>query len=154
YDEALARIGGERAEEVLRAGAALGVLDEDRPRDEVLFVHQLLQEYFAARRLADAPDPGLVRVPWRAAEGRPTLRETLETLPPGEGLPPLPDSAWGETTLLAAAMTAHPAAFVRGLMASHLPLAGRCAAQPGVRDRLPAELLDKLRGALVARSRD
>ena len=58
YDEALALLDHPRAEDMLKAGAALGVLDEDRGRDEVLYVHQLLQEYFAARQLARAAAGG------------------------------------------------------------------------------------------------
>jgi formylglycine-generating enzyme required for sulfatase activity len=154
YDEALARIGSERAEAVLQAGAALGVLHEDRPRDEVLFVHQLLQEYFAARQLAEAPEPELMRSAWRAADLTPRLAALLPTLPPAEVLPALPQSGWEETALLAAAMTDQPEAFLRGLMATNLALAGRCAAQEAVRGRLPASLLRDLRGLLVARSRD
>jgi predicted NACHT family NTPase len=52
YDEALTILAHSRAEDILKAGAALGVLEEDRCRDEVLYVHQLLQEYFAARQLS------------------------------------------------------------------------------------------------------
>jgi formylglycine-generating enzyme required for sulfatase activity len=153
YDEALARIGSARAEEILRAGAALGVLNEDRPRDEVLFVHQLLQEYFAARRLAETPDPALVRSAWRAADVAPCVGELIEALPPAEELPALPQTGWEETTLLAAAMTSEPEAFVRGIMATNLALAGRSAALAGVRERLPEALLDSLRWSLVDRSR-
>ncbi len=85
---------------------------------------------------------------------RPGVRELLETPPPSETLPALPTTGWEETTVLAAAMTADPAGFVRGVMATNLALAGRCAAQPMVAARLPAELVDGLRWALVARSRD
>jgi hypothetical protein len=66
YDEALALLDHPRAEDILKAGAALGVLDEDRGRDEVLYVHQLLQEYFAARQLARTPQAELVQQEWRA----------------------------------------------------------------------------------------
>jgi len=60
--------------DILQAGGALGVLDEDRGRDEVLYVHQLLQEYFAARLLARQPQPALVQQEWRAAAVRGTGR--------------------------------------------------------------------------------
>jgi formylglycine-generating enzyme required for sulfatase activity len=154
YDEALRRIGGDEADAVLRAGAALGVLHEDRSRDEVLFAHQLLQEYFAARRLAEAPDARLVRTAWRAAAFTPELARLIDGLPLAEALPALPQTGWEETTLLAAAMTGQPEAFLRGVMAANLALAGRCALQPALRERVPEALLDELRAALVARSRD
>lgn len=56
--------------------------------------------------------------------------------------------------LLAAAMTEDAEGFVRGLMATNLALAGRAAALPGLSGRLGESLLDELRWALVARSRD
>ena len=119
-----------------------------------MFVHQLVQEYFAARRLARDPDPALVRVTWRAEQVSPSVAEVVERLDPADPLPPLPGTGWEETTILAAAMADDPAAFVRGVMESHLVLAGRAAAQPELRSRLPDRLLDALRGALVERSRD
>ena len=130
------------------------MLDEDPAADEVLYRHQLLQEYFAARVLARAPRPELVAAPWRGTDIRPGLREVLAGLPPAETLPALPTTGWEETTLLAAAMGADAAGFVRGVMAANLALAGRCAAQPMVRARLPEALLDELRWTLVARYRD
>ncbi len=154
YDEALGLAGGEDAEDVLRAGAALGVVDEDRGQDEVLFAHQLMQEYFAARALAKAPNPELVRAPWRAAEIVPGVRELIDSLPPAEELPALAATGWEETTVLAAAMAAEPEGFLRGVMATNVVLAGRAAAEPGVRERLPDGFLDVLRWALVERSRD
>lgn len=154
YDEALGLAGGEDAEDVLRAGAALGVVDEDRGQDEVLFAHQLMQEYFAARALAKAPNPELVRAPWRAAEIVPGVRELIDSLPPAEELPALAATGWEETTVLAAAMAAEPEGFLRGVMATNVVLAGRAAAEPGVRERLPDGFLDELRWALVERSRD
>ncbi|MFN8001954.1 MAG: TIR domain-containing protein [Acidobacteriota bacterium] len=41
---------GALAEALLKAGIALNVLDKDVAQYEILFFHQLLQEYFAARR--------------------------------------------------------------------------------------------------------
>ena len=155
YDAALEIVDDPRAEDIVKAGVSIAVLDEDAAADQVLYRHQLIQEYFAARVLAREPRPELVRAPWRAAEIRPSVAELLATLPPSETLPPLPTTGWEETTVLAAAMTADPADFVRGVMAAtNLALAGRCAAQPMVAERLPADLVDALRWALVARSRD
>ena len=117
------------------------------------FAHQLFQEVaFAARVLAEQPEPELVHVEWRAAAIAPGVHALLDTLGRGERLPELPATGWEETTLVAAAMTLDADGFVRDLMAPNLPLAGRCAVAPGVtvRDTLRAEL----RAALVARSRD
>lgn len=55
--------------------------------------------------------------------------------------------------LLAAAMAPDKDAFVTGLAKHNLPLAGRCAAQPEG-ERLSDEAIDRLRWALVDRSRD
>ncbi len=74
YEDALAIIAHRCAEDVLRAAMALGLMDRDWDTDEVMFHHQLLQEYFAARRLAAAPEPQLVQVAWRADEVRPPWR--------------------------------------------------------------------------------
>ena len=132
YDEAIAYLDHPRAEDLLEAGAALGVLDLDLGSEEVLYVHQLMQEYFAARRLVKKPDPALVAQAWRADEVSPSLAETLERLADSDPLPPLPPGGWAETTLMAAAMAADPDRFVADLMTHNLPLAGRCAAQPDV----------------------
>ncbi|RIL10553.1 hypothetical protein DCC79_07685 [bacterium] len=168
FDTALDLLDHPRDADIVAAGAALGVLDEDLGLDEVLFVHQLIQEYFAARVLARAPHPALVATPWRAVDIRPTARDALATLPPAETLPALPQTGWEETTLLAAVMAPDTAGFIQGVMAANLALAGRCAAQitgvhgveaagAGVRDAGPHErspVLHDLRRALVARSRD
>ena len=72
-DDALALLGGDQPERLLQGGVDLQVLEDDRPRDEVLFVHQLLQEYFAARKVAAAASDfsklaANARSPWRADE--------------------------------------------------------------------------------------
>jgi hypothetical protein len=138
----------------LKAGVALGLLTVDikGKGDEVLFYHQLLQEYFAARQFAAQPRPDLVRQEWKAAQVRPSLEEKLATLGDNDPLPPPDTSGWEETNVLAAGMAADPAAFVRGLMVANLPLAGRAAAQPET--VLPEALTNELRQALLARSRD
>ncbi len=151
-DDALAILDHERAMELVKAGVALGVLDEDLGREELLFVHQLLQEYFAAHRLAATPEPALLQVEWRADRVWPSLRETLESLADADPLPPLPTTGWEETAMLTAAIVEKPDAFVAALMAVNLPLAGRCAAQPDV--EVSDALADRLRGSLVERSQD
>lgn len=142
----------EQAEAVLLAGCDLGILDQDRGRDELLFRHQLLQEYFAARRLAAAPHAVLAAGEWRADRISPTVEALIATLPPAEPLPPLPSTGWEETMLLAAAMTPDQDAFVDELAESNLPLAGRCAAQP--ESKVTEPMKERLRWALVDRSRD
>ncbi len=119
-------------EDILRAGLALNVLDEDATREEILFFHQLLQEYFAARKLAGQPDPEKVRLEWQADRVTPRLDETIQTLADNDPLPPLPATGWEETTVLAAALSADSEAFVRGLMDVNLPLAARAATAPEV----------------------
>jgi len=138
----------------VRAGVAIAVLDEDPAADEVLYRHQLVQEYFAARVLARQPRAELVAAPWRAVEIRPGVRELLDTLPPAETLPPLPQTGWEETAILAAAMSGEPEAFVRALMPHNLVVAGRAARLPAVRARLSERFLGELRWALVERSRE
>jgi formylglycine-generating enzyme required for sulfatase activity len=152
YDEALAILAHPRAEDILKGGEALGVLEEDRGRDEVLYVHQLLQEYFAARQLARAPQAELVLQEWRADRVVPSLQATLHDLADADPLPPLPSTGWEETTVLAAAMASAPDRFVTDLMPQNLALAGRCAAQPEV--KVLEALKAKIRWALVERTRD
>jgi formylglycine-generating enzyme required for sulfatase activity len=152
YDDACCALHGEHGRDIARAGRGLSILDEDLERDEVKFFHQLLQEYFAARRLARHPDPGLVRVEWRADRVSPSLKETLEQLADSDPLPPLPATGWEETTVLAAAMAGQPSAFVRDIMAANLPLAARCAANPEA--RIDDALKRIIQQALIARMQD
>lgn len=148
YDEALDLLAHEHCEAILRAAEAMGILDENPDRDEVMFTHHHLQEYFAARRLAKQPEPDLVRSTWRAGEVRPMLDE----LPEGALVPPLEATGWEETTILAATMAADADGFARGLMDDNLPLAGKCAAQPG--SQVTETLKREIRTALLHRSRD
>ncbi len=142
----------EHAEAVLLGGCDLGILDQDRSRDDLHFRHQLLQEYFAARKLARQPRAELAASEWRAAAIRPSVEEEIAKLPPAEPLPRLPSTGWEETMLLAAAMTRDQDAFVASLAEHNLPLAGRCAAQP--ESKVSEEVRDRLRWALVDRSRE
>ena len=152
-DDAMDLLDSETDEDVVKAGLAIAVLDEDPAADELLYRHQLLQEYFAARVLAREPKPEQVDALWRAADVRPAVPEILASMSPADTLPPLPQTGWEETTLLAAAMTSDAEVFIRGLLPHSLVVAGRAAHLPRVRERLSAELLDTLREALVARSR-
>ena len=150
YDEALALLGGEQAEDVLRAGVALQLLELQW--EDVFYVHQLLQEYFAARMLAAAPQPALARTAWRAADFSPTLEQVLESLADSDPLPQAPATGWEETFAIAAAMASGADPFVSALVEPNLPLAGHCAAQPDV--GVSPQVRQGLQSHLVARSRD
>lgn len=152
YDDALASIDHVRAEDILKAGGALGVLEQDLGRDEVLYVHQLVQEYFAARHLARQPQAELVQQEWRAHHIMPRLQSTLDELADADPLPPLPNTGWEETTVLAAAMAPNVDRFITDLKATNLSLAGRCAAQPEV--TVSEALKEELRRALVQRTQE
>jgi formylglycine-generating enzyme required for sulfatase activity len=112
----------------------------------------LLQEYFAARRLAKNPDPVLLHVEWEAEMVAEPLKETIARLADGDPLPPLPQTGWEETTLTAAPMARDPQAFIRELIPHNLPLAARCAASQEV--KIDEELRREIRQALVARTQD
>jgi formylglycine-generating enzyme required for sulfatase activity len=152
YNEAVKLLAHPRAEDLLRAGVALLVLERDLGQGQVLYRHQLLQEYFAARHLAQAPQPKLVQQEWRARRVVPSLQSTLQEIADADPLPPLPGTGWEETMLLAAAMTADADGFVTALMAHNLTLAGRCVAQPDV--TISSVLREQLLQALVQRTQD
>jgi formylglycine-generating enzyme required for sulfatase activity len=154
YAEALALLGGVDGTVLIEVGGELGLLDEDRAADELMFQHQLMQEYFAARLLALKPNVDLIQRPWRAAEIRPSVGEVVDSLGPGEPLPPLPATGWEETARMAAVMAADTRALLEKLAEANMALAGRAAAQPELTGRLPEDRLDELRWALVKRSRD
>ncbi|MBL8172266.1 MAG: SUMF1/EgtB/PvdO family nonheme iron enzyme, partial [Acidobacteria bacterium] len=143
---------GALAEALLKAGIALNVLDKDVAQYEILFFHQLLQEYFAARRLAKAPNPALVHVEWQADKVSEPLAETLAKLADGDPLPPLAQTGWEETTLTAAPMAKDSTTFVRDLIEPNLPLAARCAAAPEV--QVSPELKRDLQQRLIERTQD
>ena len=159
YDEALS-ILGERMEDmslcasVLSSSASVGLLDEDRDRDTLSFYHQLLQEYFASRQLAQSFDAELVRREWRAVRMEPMLDDLILDLNPVDALPALPQSGWEESMLLALPMMERPESGLRALMRSNLALAGRAASQPELSSEVSASTLDELRWALVERSRN
>jgi len=144
------------AHALFKAGVDLKIVQDytqKRTEKKIQFIHQLMQEYFAARRLAKQPNADLVRVAWRSDEVDKPLAEALAELKEtADQLEALPTTGWEETTLLAVLMTADQEAFVRELMESNLPLAGRCAAQAGV--DLSAAFLDELKGALWQRNQD
>jgi formylglycine-generating enzyme required for sulfatase activity len=146
YDAAVGLLNGlaRLAEASLKVGCDTGILDEDQ--ETIRFFHQLLQEFFAARHLANAGTLGQLAVPCTVDAVRPPLHEIQADLAPGEPLPPLATTGWEETTVMAAAMTADPDQFVRRVLAVNVALAGRCLAAPDVRvsDAVRQEVLDTL----------
>jgi formylglycine-generating enzyme required for sulfatase activity len=145
-----------RAGDILEAGLQLNVLDKDFNRErrppgpDLFFFHQLIQEYFAGRVLACAPQPERVYAPWHSREMSPSLADTVAALGVGDPLPPLPATGWEETTLLAAAMAPDQEPFVDLLAIYNLPLAARAAAAPevqvsdGLAERIQKELLERI----------
>lgn len=152
FDEAAALLPAELADRVITAGAGLGLLDEGLITGDVAFAHQLLQEYFAARRMAASTDFKLLGVAWQRGAVQPPLSTARATLGPGEPLPPQSTGGWDETAVLAAAMSPNSEAFVMHLAEANLPLAARCAAEPGV--AVPAGVVTTLRSALISRCED
>jgi len=148
--EALSLLGRDRGPDLLEGAHALQLLD--LAGNDVLFVHQLFQEYFAARAMAESPQPALALSPWRAGEITPSLADTLAELADSDPLPEAPATGWEESFALAAAMAADPAGFVAALETVNLPLAGRCAAQADV--AIPPAQGRRIRQTLIARSRD
>ena len=118
-------------DDVLKAGEALGVLEEDLGRDEVLYIHQLLQNTLPPAGWPPTPNPIGFQVEWR----RPGLAQPSgHPRRPGRRRPhaALARHRLGETAVLAAAMAPDPDAFVTDLMAANLALTGRAASQPDV----------------------
>lgn len=125
--------------------------DEAAQSGEIRFVHQQMQEYFAAWVLAEDFDPDKLAVPWRSVD----LPESTEALLVDGGdddLPELPTTGWEEAALMAASLSEAPEAFVRALIPANLALAGRCAAQPGL--SIPERLRGELQTLLIDRTRN
>ncbi len=140
------------AAEIITAGIQLNVLDKElagMDGPEITYLHQLLQEYFAARTVAQTPEPERLAIAWHVDEVTPTLKELVAELSVGDPLPGLPATGWEETTLLAAALTSEPEQFLTELKAINLPLAARCAALPDV--AISFQLVADLQNALLAR---
>jgi len=139
-------------EPFLQAGYDLGLFeDESAQAGEIRFVHQQMQEYFAAWVLAEDWDAAKLATPWKSAD----LPESTEALLDRGGdaeLPELPSTGWEESALMAASLCERPEAFVRDLIPANLALAGRCAAQPGL--KIPEALRGELRKLLIARTQD
>jgi formylglycine-generating enzyme required for sulfatase activity len=151
-EQAMGLLGSEKPEKMIEGGVAISVLEQDTATEVVKYHHQLLQEYFAGRRLAREPKQELVRVEWRASEVRPSLAETIAGLANGDPLPPPGQTGWEETTLAALPMSGDPEGYVAQLMEQNLPLAARCAVSPEV--EITEELKDRIRKGLIARTQE
>jgi formylglycine-generating enzyme required for sulfatase activity len=140
------------ADTFLGAGCDLGLFEDDAAQaGDIRFIHQQMQEYFAAWVLAEQQDLARLAVPWRGAD----LAESTEVLLARGGddkLPELPTTGWEESALIAASLSDAPDAFIRALIPVHLALAGRCAAQAGLAISDP--LRATLETALIERSQD
>jgi formylglycine-generating enzyme required for sulfatase activity len=136
----------------LHGGCDLGLFeDESAQAGDIRFVHQQIQEYFAAWALAESPAPRKLAVPWKSAE---LARSTEILLAEGgdDDLPESPTTGWEESALMAASLSERPEAFIRGLVPANLALAGRCAA--AANSKIPTELCNELRRLLIARTQD
>lgn len=118
------------------------------------FYHQLLQEYFAARRLKELFHSWrwfLLRigVRWRKWQFLP------RRLGYGEPLPKPPVTGWEEPAVMAASLAGkEAAAFIRAVRRRNLPLAGRCLAEVGSQRPDLAQLAEETRFQLLRRQRD
>jgi formylglycine-generating enzyme required for sulfatase activity len=117
------------------------------------FYHQLLQEYFAARRLLSLFRSGknlskYWSVAWRRWQFSPMpLRK-------GQSLPLPPVTGWEETLTFAVALAGRDAQkMIETIAAKNLPLAGRCLAEIKGREDVQ-KLAERLRADLLKRQRD
>ncbi len=139
------------ADAVLEAGCDLGLFEDDAAQaGDIRFIHQQMQEYFAAWVLAELADLERLAVPWRSADLAEFSTEALLARGGDDDLPELFTTGWDESALIAANLSDEPERFIRELATHNLPLAGRCAAQAGV--EISADLLQELRDLLRKRT--
>jgi formylglycine-generating enzyme required for sulfatase activity len=137
---------------LLHAGCDLGLFEDDAAQaDEIRFIHQQMQEYFAAWVLAEQGAADKLKVPWKSTD---LSESTAALLAQGgdDDLPELDNTGWEESALIAANLSEAPESFIRSLIPANLALAGRCAAQPGL--SISDELRRELQRELLARSQD
>lgn len=144
-------------EQWLYAVRSLQLIDEDgyhQYTGEPLLrcTHQLWQEYFAARGIRHGAATQPERLPGFQPPPLPDLEQTVQQLGVQEPLPGPDPTHWEEPVKLAVQLVEDPAPWISVLQPQNLALAGRAAV--ACRDRLDAPALDRLRQALLARSRD
>lgn len=142
-----------QGDQVLSAGYEINVLNvEFTPEYSYRFFHHLLQEYFAARRMAQFPNYTLIEAKWHVDELE-SIEQVMASTPEIDAIPQLPSTGWEVTTVMAAALTnpSDTETFIRNLISANLPYAAYCAAAPDVKDRVSAELLKELQDRLIER---
>ena len=126
---------GPQGATLLRLGLAATLLDTEpaaADHEQVRFYHHQLQDYFSAqalRRRFQANEDLSPR--WR----QPTLARDMPGPGPlrdDEPLPPPPATGWEEPTLLAAALTPQPTAFIEAIRQTNPLLAARCLTETGL----------------------
>ena len=141
------------ADTYLQAGYDLGLFEDDAAQaDEIRFIHQQMQEYFAAWVLAEHLEPDKLAVAWKSSDLAASSTQALLAQGGDDDLPELAGTGWEESALMAASLCEEPDAFIRALIPANLALAGRCAAQAGL--SLSEHLRSELQTALIARTQD
>jgi len=141
------------ADDCLHEGCDLGLFEDDAALVYVIrFLHQQLQEYFAAWTLVEHFDSSKFTVPWRTEDLGESSAEALWARGGDDLLPQLDTTGWEESALIAAGLSKEPDAFIHDLMSANLDLAGRCAAQSDL--EISGDLCEQLRKALLARSQN
>ncbi|MEM9387458.1 MAG: SUMF1/EgtB/PvdO family nonheme iron enzyme [Pseudomonadota bacterium] len=149
--QASMQLSADEAALVLAAAGDLGVFEDDALQAKrIRFVHQQMQEYFAAWVLAEAGGLSRAAGAWRS-DGLEESTETLLARGGDDPLPGLPTTGWEESALMAVGLAQDPVARLKELMEVNLPLAGLAAAQQG---QLPGEIVTQLRQLLIERSQD
>ncbi len=138
-------------DKLIRAAQQLNLLTEEEGEKgrDLRFAHQLFQEYFAARQVAESQEVTRVQVDHRSDRVSPTYLEEIEKLDSGMPVSNLPTTGWEETMVLAAGMVDDPERFVRDLIPLNLPIAGRCAWSAEV--KISDALFREVKEALLAR---
>lgn len=135
-------------DQVLTLAASASIVEMPVDRLTVRFCHQLLQEYFAARRMVKQ-DPATLANLWRSPWLETDMPAWSRPEDNHDPLPPPPSTGWEETTILAASMaSASDSQFLRALLQINPVLAGRCLLQSG--GNVDADLRQTLIAKLLA----
>jgi formylglycine-generating enzyme required for sulfatase activity len=135
-------------DQILNLAAKANIVEMPVDHLTVRFYHQLLQEYFAARRLPRLDARRLAEL-WRTPRLEADMPVWCRPENNYEPLPPPPTTGWEETTILAAAMLPRDDHhFLEALVATNAVLAGRCLPQVGPNVR--ADIQKAVTSALLA----
>ena len=149
-----------RADDLIKAGRAILVLDELEAEGRIRFSHSQLQEYFAARHWVlisiDEQEAAFERAEKGEVEGDPKLGEELSKvcarLRPNQRLPERPATGWEEVAVMAASLAGEDTdRFVERLSNRDLVTAGRAAlaTDSGVSDELKRDIRARLASYLM-----